>query len=351
MATESILAEARKVMPAAFATYDEQNIDGVDSIETEEASGGSDLALPETAEQLSAEDREAAVEAEAAHRENGFEVFAYYKSFHQVLPGAKWGIFYYVEGLRRMSLLLMRDLALHASDAQQVAFRLLQAHERFHFRFDWGALYDELVLGTPLYNRYTQQVYRGVLLKSECYEESLANRSMTQLRLAGLGVDQKTIKGFVEEFCRNGPPGYRDFDRNAVTMKECLLGQLRTGTVTGRVTSPEHNWVAVSTWQHCPAHRIRRPKFPTGKFIKCKLGGRIWIVHPNDADPWPSKPHAHEYDRREKLDLSSGEIFSLPARTPAAKLRPKELEALRAEISCRLPSLQLPSLVAGAQQP
>src|SRR5207237_6227170 len=31
-----------------------------------------------------------------------------------------------------------------------------------------------------------------------------------------------------------------------------------------------------------------------------KLQGEIWIVHKNDADPFPSNPHAHNYRERLK---------------------------------------------------
>ena len=269
--------------------------------------------LPGSFEVFSDADHEDASETEAIHRERGFEIFASYVSFRTVHPEGKWGIFYRREGIRRLALLLMRDVKADSTEARRLAYSLLWAHERFHFRFDLGALYDELVLKAPLYNRYSQEVYKKVIFTSECFEESLANRAVSLLSIRGSQVSNSDLTQFVKEFCKNSPPGYCDYDRAPVVMKEYFIGSCT---------------------------------FSAGKFIKCKLGGYIWIVHPFDVDPWPSKPHAHNYDQRQKLNLSSGEIFSLPARKPVGKLRSEELLSIRKEISLRLPNLALPPMAA-----
>src|ERR1700722_8173469 len=36
---------------------------------------------------------------------------------------------------------------------------------------------------------------------------------------------------------------------------------------------------------------------------KVKFKGEIWSIHKTDADPFPSNPHAHNYERRLKMDL------------------------------------------------
>jgi hypothetical protein len=302
--------------------------------------------LPGSFEVFSDADHEDASETEAIHRERGFEIFASYVSFRTVHPEGKWGIFYRREGIRRLALLLMRDVKADSTEARRLAYSLLWAHERFHFRFDLGALYDELVLKAPLYNRYSQEVYKKVIFTSECFEESLANRAVSLLSIRGSQVSNSDLTQFVKEFCKNSPPGYCDYDRAPVVMKECLLGQLRSGKSSGRSNSPEREWLASLTRQQCPEYFIGSCTFSAGKFIKCKLGGYIWIVHPFDVDPWPSKPHAHNYDQRQKLNLSSGEIFSLPARKPVGKLRSEELLSIRKEISLRLPNLALPPMAA-----
>jgi len=41
-----------------------------------------------------------------------------------------------------------------------------------------------------------------------------------------------------------------------------------------------------------------------------KFKGEKWIVHKNDADPFPSNPHAHNYEAGLKLHLGNGELYS-----------------------------------------
>src|SRR5262249_27259926 len=134
--------------------------------------------LPETAGEFSEVNSEEAVETEATHRELGFEIFACYVSFHRTGVAGKWGIFYRSEGIRRLALLLMRDVGVDSTEAAFLAFSLLQAHERFHFRFDLGALHDELVLKVPLFNSYFTRVYQKAVFTAQCFEESLANRAL-----------------------------------------------------------------------------------------------------------------------------------------------------------------------------
>lgn len=40
-----------------------------------------------------------------------------------------------------------------------------------------------------------------------------------------------------------------------------------------------------------------------------KVKGQIWELHKNDADPFPSDPHAHNYETGLKLDLSNGNLY------------------------------------------
>jgi len=43
--------------------------------------------------------------------------------------------------------------------------------------------------------------------------------------------------------------------------------------------------------------------------IRLKAAGEIWDIHQNDADPFPSNPHAHNVETRLKLDLSNGDLY------------------------------------------
>lgn len=40
-----------------------------------------------------------------------------------------------------------------------------------------------------------------------------------------------------------------------------------------------------------------------------KHKGLIWVIHKNDADPFPSNPHAHQLENNIKLDLSNGKCY------------------------------------------
>ena len=49
------------------------------------------------------------------------------------------------------------------------------------------------------------------------------------------------------------------------------------------------------------------PRLLTEQTVKVK--GEVWRVHKNDADPFPSTPHAHNYESGVVLHLGSGEMF------------------------------------------
>lgn len=69
-------------------------------------------------------------------------------------------------------------------------------------------------------------------------------------------------------------------------------------------------------------------------------GGEIWRIHKNDADPFPSSPHAHNLENGLKLHLGTGELFKKRKRVD--KIRCKDLKALRAKVSEKidLPPIQ-----------
>ena len=73
-----------------------------------------------------------------------------------------------------------------------------------------------------------------------------------------------------------------------------------------------------------------------------KVNGEVWIIYAGDKDPFPSSPHAHNYDAQLKVDLGSGGLYR--KRELTGKMRIKELMKLREKIKERLPSLTLPPL-------
>lgn len=67
-----------------------------------------------------------------------------------------------------------------------------------------------------------------------------------------------------------------------------------------------------------------------GQEIKCK--GK-WRVHNNDADPWPSDPHADRVDNRiEKLNLFNGEVLSKVTRQRLYNLTKKDMKFIYGQI-------------------
>jgi hypothetical protein len=68
--------------------------------------------------------------------------------------------------------------------------------------------------------------------------------------------------------------------------------------------------------------------------------GQVWRIYRNDADPFPSNPHAHNLESGHKLHLGTGELFR--KRQVVGNISRKDLLALRE----RLFSFELPPLVS-----
>lgn len=58
--------------------------------------------------------------------------------------------------------------------------------------------------------------------------------------------------------------------------------------------------------------------------------GERWIIHKNDADPYPSNPHAHNYERGLTLHLGNGELYR--RRQLFGKINKKKLMEIRERI-------------------
>ena len=73
-----------------------------------------------------------------------------------------------------------------------------------------------------------------------------------------------------------------------------------------------------------------------------KFNGSIWIIHKTDKDPFPSSPHAHEYDKNVKLHLGNGNIYH--KKRVVEKMRREQLIQFRAEVVSRIKGVILPDL-------
>lgn len=78
------------------------------------------------------------------------------------------------------------------------------------------------------------------------------------------------------------------------------------------------------------------PRLLTEKTVKVK--GEVWHIHKNDVDPFPSVPHAHNYESGVRLHLGSGEMFD-KNRKPIGNIGCKKLLRVRSKLS----SLTLPT--------
>lgn len=65
--------------------------------------------------------------------------------------------------------------------------------------------------------------------------------------------------------------------------------------------------------------------------VKVKNKGKIFIIHKNDADPFPSNPHAHWLDSNLKIDLSNGKCYHI--RKHIKTLSKKEFKEIREKVS------------------
>lgn len=72
-----------------------------------------------------------------------------------------------------------------------------------------------------------------------------------------------------------------------------------------------------------------------------KSNGLIWVIHKYDADPFPSRPHAHELLNGIKLDLSNGKCYRKTKLVDTIKK--KELIIIRNQASKNfdLPKLEI----------
>jgi hypothetical protein len=68
--------------------------------------------------------------------------------------------------------------------------------------------------------------------------------------------------------------------------------------------------------------------------------GEQWFIHKHDADPFPSNPHAHNYEKALKLHLGNGTLYV--GREPAGQLSRKVFMAFRAKVRhIALPKLEI----------
>lgn len=96
--------------------------------------------------------------------------------------------------------------------------------------------------------------------------------------------------------------------------------------------------VGISKWQ-----------VPDGRYLvekDFKVSGEVWRVHKNDADPFPSVPHAHCIGGKDRfigctLHLGTGEVFK-GRKSLGRKLEASQFQRLIELIQPKFPDIELP---------
>ena len=71
-----------------------------------------------------------------------------------------------------------------------------------------------------------------------------------------------------------------------------------------------------------------------------RVNGEVWVVHKNDIDPFPSSPHAHNYDQNLVMHLGNGHMYR--QRNYVATAKRIQFLALRQKIdNVDLPPLEI----------
>lgn len=394
---DDALHEAARQLPTAFESQNELPFfDRIISLSEDTLRNDESTLMPHLeSERLG----DTIADIELANSEAGFEAIAFYISFHNRTADGKWGIFYYDDAIRAFATKISRDLKIPDSKkSARLAVEILRKHELFHFRFDLFALQQELMLQRPLYNEYHRNVYGKVLLTEECFEESLANASCSSgwtlyqilaQRLANsdfyqrpivrtegpltLSIDDfvtfleiddvqvanfsrllalgqpSPIETFVRQLCKQAPNGYRDFDRDSSELRSGLGGQLLTCLPSAKLPMPQAAWVGrpevYAARNNCPEYVLVSPKNDYSRIQRLLIrnAGEVWEFHKYDLDPWPSRPHGHNRETGEKLDLANGLIYDRNRR-PCRRCTEKRLAELRAWIEKRWSDTSLPPL-------
>jgi len=167
---------------------------------------------------ISSEDRDL---LDGGIREFGFDVYAFYKSrrhiTHRPYPG-KWGIFYLEHAISRIQELI-ETIYPGYGPSQQLAYKFLREHERFHFKFDFYALSVEANIGRALYDPLKHALHHHLIYQ---VEEALANRhawDWAKQKRVGMG-------DFAYDFMKLQPGAYARFDEKKLELASELAANL-----------------------------------------------------------------------------------------------------------------------------
>lgn len=74
--------------------------------------------------------------------------------------------------------------------------------------------------------------------------------------------------------------------------------------------------------------------------VTVKRDGCIWRIHANDADPFPSNPHAHNIESGLKLNLATGALY-FRSQASGKSISRKHLDFIRTQATAKGVTLPL----------
>ena len=128
---------------------------------------------------------------------------------------------------------------------------------------------------------------------------------------------QNELSALIEQFNQN--------EQRTITKRDVLEVMLLTAPELRMIEYPGDMWDVEFTLEELEGYVARAGTFVPiaeveldeplvfkGMFewkADVKIKGQRWRIHKTDADPFPSDPHAHNYDQNLKLHLGTGELY------------------------------------------
>ena len=160
--------------------------------------------------------------AREVNRSEGADMLATYRSFRR---GGPWGITIKRSGIYGIAGILHQtsSLKIEPKHLIKTAYRLLYAHERFHFQVDCAYLTLELSVNglsntfDPIHGHNLYDTKRAHFAGYDRLEEALANARACryiekELTKVGKGPDRRKLLPHIKNLLRDSPEGYRDFE-------------------------------------------------------------------------------------------------------------------------------------------
>ncbi len=149
--------------------------------------------------------------------ELGTEAFGLYMPMHKYFINKHnpWGIYLFPEIMEKHVETLhetFRDVVSY-NTLRDYYFWFVYRHELFHFQTEHFATGLEVLMRTPYYLLYVDNIYHKYCMTEDCLEEALAEASVLESRLvsSNTGITSKLRKVIYRHDLDQMPGGYRDY--------------------------------------------------------------------------------------------------------------------------------------------